>query len=73
MGERLTLWDTPKDLHLGASISHIEGLTQVLTMSPLIALHIQQGVAIVDQVGAIRTERHIYGLTVACDQEAVGH
>lgn len=41
-------------------------------MGPLVALHVQQGVAVVDEAGPLGAEGHILALAVARDQEAVG-
>lgn len=41
-------------------------------MSPFVALHVQQGVSVVDEVGSLRTEGHVLSLAVTGDEEAVG-
>lgn len=46
--------------------------TQVLSVGPLVALHVQQRVAVVDQAGAVGTEGDVLALTVSGDEEAVG-
>ena len=41
-------------------------------MSALVALHVQQGVAVVDEAGSVGAERDVLALAVAGDEEAVG-
>lgn len=41
-------------------------------MRPLVALHVQQGVTVVDEVSSVGTEGHVLTLAVASDEEAVG-
>lgn len=46
--------------------------TEVLAVSPFIALHVQQGVSVIDEVGSVGTEGHVLSLAVTGDEEAVG-
>ncbi|KAK9524986.1 hypothetical protein VZT92_017341 [Zoarces viviparus] len=51
----------------------LKGLrTEVLSVSPLVALHVQQGVAVVDEASAVGTVGHLLTLAVSGDEEAVG-
>lgn len=45
--------------------------TEVLSVRPLVALHVEQGVAVVDEVTALGAEGHLCGLAVSGDEEAV--
>ena len=47
-------------------------LTQVLSVGALVALHVQQGVAVVDEAGSVGAERDVLALAVAGNEEAVG-
>lgn len=46
--------------------------TEVLAVSPFVALHVQQGVSVIDEVGSVGTEGHVLSLAVTGDEEAVG-
>lgn len=41
-------------------------------MSPFVALHVEQGVPVIDEVGSLGTEGHVLPLAVTGDEEAVG-
>lgn len=41
-------------------------------MRPLVALHVQQGVAVVDEAGSVGTVGHFLTLAVPGDEEAMG-
>lgn len=45
--------------------------TKVLSMCSLVALHIQQGIAIIDEVSSLRTVGHVLSLTMTGDEEAM--
>lgn len=46
--------------------------TKVLSVRPLVALHVQQRVSVVDEASSFGTQRHILTLAVSGDEEAVG-
>lgn len=46
--------------------------TEVLSVSPFVALHVQQGVSVIDEAGSLGTEGHVLSLAVTGDEEAVG-
>lgn len=46
--------------------------TEILAVSPFVALHVQQGVSVIDEVGSVGTEGHVLSLAVTGDEEAVG-
>lgn len=58
---------TSKYSHFKLKVHH----TQVLSMCPLIALHIQQRITIIDQASSVGTEGHILTLAVSGDEEAM--
>ena len=55
----------------GHSPRHPPSLTQVLAVRPLVALHVEQRVAVVEDLGARRTLGVVCGLTVPGHEEAV--
>lgn len=57
--------------HVCATHARPRSLTQVLAVRPLVALHVEQGVAVVKDFGPGRTLRVVCGLTVPGHQEAV--
>lgn len=46
--------------------------TEVLSVRPLVALHVQQGVSVVDEACSVWTEGYVLTLAVSGDEEAVG-
>jgi len=48
------------------------GRAKVLSVRPLVTLHVQQRVSVIDEASSIGTERHILTLAVTGDEEAVG-
>lgn len=46
--------------------------TKVLSVCPLVALHVQQGIAIIDEASSLRTVGHVLTLAMSGDEETMG-